>query len=395
MKNHFKQLQITYLLVTILCGISKQSLCQSVTETFIISGNISTENNPVQNALITFFDEANPANSFNAVTDTVGNYSISIITSIDDTEPIIPTNIELAQNYPNPFSNTTTITYRTNEPEVVAIKIYDILGREIKTLVADELTIGTKGIVWDGRNNFGTTVTTGVYFYLMKAGNEILSKKMIFNNSINSITLPQTNNYQLVRTTYGKKYLSTVTGKYNVVVQSDTNTSPLIVIQEFPEIILTNDTTINFEVEKARLILCQSIDDVEIGDDSLTLIEKLGYPDYIGGADIDGYIFCYLDDNNYTFQLYITLFPTSKPLVFEVEVNRFYEGKTKEGVKIGMYRNEVIRLLGPPNGGSEPGPPTIYDYYSPTETIPGIHQSRFELRYDSETEILGIIKMLH
>ncbi len=96
-----------------------------------------------------------------------------------------PTKFVLEQNYPNPFSKgsggnpTTTIRFKIPNKEFVSLKIYDILGREVKTLMAENKTPGVYSLKWNGEDNFGNKVSSGVYFYRIKAGNFINVKKMV------------------------------------------------------------------------------------------------------------------------------------------------------------------------------------------------------------------------
>ena len=92
----------------------------------------------------------------------------------------IPQNYSLHQNYPNPFNPTTTIHYDLPKTSNVVLKVYDIIGQEVKTLVNDIQTAGEKSVVWDGRNSAGQIVSSGVYIYSLQAGNEVHSRKMIF-----------------------------------------------------------------------------------------------------------------------------------------------------------------------------------------------------------------------
>jgi hypothetical protein len=91
----------------------------------------------------------------------------------------IPAEYSLAQNYPNPFNPSTTITYGLKERTQVVLKIYDLLGKEIRTLVSEEQEAGMKSVVWDGRNGSGAPVSSGLYLYTIKANNFFESKKMI------------------------------------------------------------------------------------------------------------------------------------------------------------------------------------------------------------------------
>lgn len=104
----------------------------------------------------------------------------SILTSdreINDTRTI--ENFRLNQNYPNPFNPSTVINYRLTESDNVELKIYDALGREIKTLVDSYQNAGDHSIVWDGTSNSNSSVCSGMYIYCLKTGTTKLLKKMI------------------------------------------------------------------------------------------------------------------------------------------------------------------------------------------------------------------------
>jgi hypothetical protein len=84
-------------------------------------------------------------------------------------DTFVPTVSSLHQNRPNPFNPTTTLTYDVATPGVVSVRIYSVTGELVRTLVDEFKTTGRYDVVWDGRDNNGTTVTTGVYFYRMTA----------------------------------------------------------------------------------------------------------------------------------------------------------------------------------------------------------------------------------
>lgn len=88
--------------------------------------------------------------------------------NIDDN--LTPNSITLLQNYPNPFNPSTNIKFRINEREIVSIKVHDILGKEIKLLLDENLPSGEYTIQWDGKDNKGTQLSAGVYFIQMIAG---------------------------------------------------------------------------------------------------------------------------------------------------------------------------------------------------------------------------------
>ncbi|MFC1563511.1 PKD domain-containing protein [candidate division KSB1 bacterium] len=91
----------------------------------------------------------------------------------------IPDNYELFQNYPNPFNPQTTIKFNLPSPELVSLEVYNIMGQRVKTLVSGQKSAGYYSIVWDGTNNNGFKVGTGVYIYYLKAGKFTAVKRML------------------------------------------------------------------------------------------------------------------------------------------------------------------------------------------------------------------------
>ncbi len=92
----------------------------------------------------------------------------------------LPTKFALSQNYPNPFNPTTNISFDVSKPSNVVIVVYDILGQQVRTLVDQNMMPGRYNETWDGTNNLGQQVTSGIYFYRMQAGNFVQMKKMMF-----------------------------------------------------------------------------------------------------------------------------------------------------------------------------------------------------------------------
>ncbi|OQX96154.1 hypothetical protein B6I21_01720 [candidate division KSB1 bacterium 4572_119] len=85
----------------------------------------------------------------------------------------------LSQNYPNPFNPTTAITYSIPKEAYVTLKVYNMLGEEVKTLVSGKMTQGNHIANWDGTNNSGSMVTSGQYIYRLDVEGRILSKSMV------------------------------------------------------------------------------------------------------------------------------------------------------------------------------------------------------------------------
>jgi 5'-nucleotidase/UDP-sugar diphosphatase len=90
----------------------------------------------------------------------------------------IPADFQLFQNYPNPFNPQTKISYTLPEDSYVKLTIYNILGQKVKLVVDEYQSAGTKNVIWDGRNEKGERVTSGIYFYKLQAGNFVKTKKM-------------------------------------------------------------------------------------------------------------------------------------------------------------------------------------------------------------------------
>ena len=106
---------------------------------------------------------------------------IEVIQKVTDVEGEngLPVSYDMSQNYPNPFNPTTTIRYSLPTNSFVTLRIYDILGREVKTLISTEQNSGTYNVQWNGDNNYGNKVSSGIYLYRIEAANFIMTKKMI------------------------------------------------------------------------------------------------------------------------------------------------------------------------------------------------------------------------
>lgn len=92
----------------------------------------------------------------------------------------VPARFELHQNYPNPFNPSTTIRYDVTKKTRVVMKIYNMLGQEVRTLVNGVQPAGQLSVVWDGKNQAGQFVSSGIYVYRIEAGNFLKSRKMLF-----------------------------------------------------------------------------------------------------------------------------------------------------------------------------------------------------------------------
>jgi choice-of-anchor B domain-containing protein len=125
------------------------------------------------------FEEISPANRREEVMNAILSW-FDVITGIDQlTGNTIPEVFELRQNYPNPFNPSTTIEYILVQQSRVILKVYNILGQEVRTLANEFQPAGEKSVVWNGRDDTGQMVSSGVYLYRLKAGNEVQTRKMV------------------------------------------------------------------------------------------------------------------------------------------------------------------------------------------------------------------------
>ncbi len=106
--------------------------------------------------------------------------SQNIQTSIgDNSNNTLPDKFELAQNYPNPFNPSTSISFALPTKSNVEIMIYNALGQSVKRLVNQELSAGIHSVSWDGKNDNGKAVSSGMYLYKIIANDFVSSKKML------------------------------------------------------------------------------------------------------------------------------------------------------------------------------------------------------------------------
>jgi hypothetical protein len=92
---------------------------------------------------------------------------------------VAPATFELTQNYPNPFNPSTMIGFALPKESNVIVKVYDLTGKLVRSLVNENMAAGKYNVTWDGHNQAGQQVTTGVYIYRIEAGSFSATKKML------------------------------------------------------------------------------------------------------------------------------------------------------------------------------------------------------------------------
>jgi len=96
------------------------------------------------------------------------------VLDVQEQPDLLPKQYSLSQNYPNPFNPITAINYSVPKTSHVSLIVYDVIGREIKTLVNEENLPGNYTVQFNGAN-----LASGVYFYVIKADNFIDTKKLV------------------------------------------------------------------------------------------------------------------------------------------------------------------------------------------------------------------------
>ena len=100
-----------------------------------------------------------------------GTYKYSKVVEANAAKPL---NFALNQNYPNPFNPTTTISYSIPEKSFVSLKVYNILGKEVSSLVSSQEEAGSHQVNFNAMN-----LSSGIYFYTIRAGNFTATKKLM------------------------------------------------------------------------------------------------------------------------------------------------------------------------------------------------------------------------
>ncbi|HEQ98412.1 MAG TPA: T9SS type A sorting domain-containing protein [candidate division Zixibacteria bacterium] len=124
-------------------------------------------------AIVSLDDAANVSDLSNIVKDTA---KFDLATEADDQ---LPQDFRLEQNFPNPFNPETVIEYSLSSDEFVELSVYNVLGQRIATLVNSQKPAGKHFARWDGSNETGTQVSSGLYLYVIKIRDYVEKKKMV------------------------------------------------------------------------------------------------------------------------------------------------------------------------------------------------------------------------
>jgi len=217
-------------------------------QTLVVKGVITASSTPVQYAAVTFVDNSNTTKRFAARSDASGHYEIGIATSVKSNDDL-PADFQLEQNHPNPFSNSTVITYRLSKPSVAEITIYSMLGREVKTFAHGLQPAGPYAIFWDGTSNLGERVANGIYFYRVQAQGQSRVRKMILVTDERNLlaAFAKTNSSPTAEFAH-QASASLLAGTFTVHIDNTNDTSPAIVPLRIENVDVQRNPTLNFTV---------------------------------------------------------------------------------------------------------------------------------------------------
>jgi flagellar hook assembly protein FlgD len=102
-----------------------------------------------------------------------------LVTNINNDSEIVPLSYRLSQNYPNPFNPSTTVQFELPRLSKVNLVIFDLLGRKVKTLVNKSVAPGKYEVQWNGRNESGVPVSSGIYILHFRAGKFEQNRRII------------------------------------------------------------------------------------------------------------------------------------------------------------------------------------------------------------------------
>ena len=235
-----------------LCAVLMRMQLQAQAVT--VKGIVSTPAGPVRSASVSFQVTGDPGNTHAAVTDSTGRYQVSLILTSVAPGTALPTTFALAQNYPNPFSSSTTISYDLKTQANTRVAIYDILGRVVRETVVGVQSVGSHRILWDGSNTTGQKVAPGVYFYILRSGGESQAKKMMYRGAGDGIApSPQTFSPPTGddRQAMQRQLMQ---GNYTVLIDNTSTTSPSIITRQIDNVIFESDTTLDVLVDSQTAI---------------------------------------------------------------------------------------------------------------------------------------------
>ena len=117
-----------------------------------------------------------PVGNLNAFPDKLAEWQT--LSTDSEKSDLAPASFSLSQNYPNPFNPSTEIAYTLDKSTNISLTIFNVIGQKVKVLENSSKQAGTHTAKWDGRDEFGASVSTGLYFYTISDGVSSFTRKM-------------------------------------------------------------------------------------------------------------------------------------------------------------------------------------------------------------------------
>ncbi len=218
-------------------------------QTVEVNGTISTNTVVVENAFVTFIDNSDTTRQFSTLTNSSGEYSLSILTVVNQSENL-PTEFVLQQNYPNPFSASTKISYGLDTPSDVVITIFDVLGRQVRDIPVGVTTGGAHHVIWDGLDNGGQRAAAGVYFCRLQADGRSRVMKMILGINSATANLPILPTHSAYPSQMAKSLHEFLLADFTVRITNTKNTAPAIVPKRIDNVTVDQNARLDFTVDE-------------------------------------------------------------------------------------------------------------------------------------------------
>lgn len=245
-----KRIPATCLLILFSCLCPILHVEEGRAQTVVVSGTVSTSASVVRYASLYFQEQNNPGNVAIGLTDSTGRYQVSLTITSVGTNATLPSAFSLEQNYPNPFSTSTAISYKLKTQAETRVTIYDILGRVVRQNLLGSQAAGAHSVFWDASDAHGRKVAPGVYFYCLRAGGESRTGKMMFKGGNSFALLPPVNIFPTTAEAVPDADLHLLGGPYFVRIENADITSPLIKTTLIENITILGDTTLDFTVDR-------------------------------------------------------------------------------------------------------------------------------------------------
>jgi len=167
---------LLFITISLIKIVSAQNYMIEFDQFYSISG-IMTNTSYIETGIASVFEAGQSSNAYHSVesfpTALLSNSSLG-----SQSDNLLPISFSIKNNYPNPFNSNTILNFTTPTPDITNILIYNINGQLISTLFLGQLAQGVHSLLWNGTDQSGKYVSSGVYIYKIQSGKHFGFKKM-------------------------------------------------------------------------------------------------------------------------------------------------------------------------------------------------------------------------